>query len=69
MVIMALEQMPEGLDTAEARAFIRDHIEQIENFAGTGGVFTMSPTDHLGMQPGSLAMIQIVDGEWTWLQY
>jgi branched-chain amino acid transport system substrate-binding protein len=40
----------------------------ISNFAGTGGVFTMSPTDHLGMAPGSLAMIEIVDGEWTWLK-
>lgn len=68
MVVMALEQMPEGLDTVEARAFIRDKIEQIENFVGTSGVFTMSPTDHLGMQPGSLALIEIVDGEWTWLQ-
>lgn len=68
MVVIALEQMPEGLDTAAARAFIRDKIEQIENFAGTGGVFIMSPTDHLGMQPGSLAMIEIVDGEWTWLR-
>ena len=67
-VIIALEEMEEGLDTAEARAFIRDEIEQIEGFIGISGVFTMSPADHLGMMPGSLAMIEIVDGEWTWLQ-
>jgi branched-chain amino acid transport system substrate-binding protein len=67
-VIIALEEMEEGLDIAEARAFIRDEIEQIEGFVGISGVFTMSPTDHLGMMPGSLAMIEIVDGEWTWLQ-
>jgi len=68
MVVMALEDLEEGLSLAESRAAIRDSLEQITNFAGTGGVFTMSPTDHLGMQPGSLAMIEIVDGEWTWLQ-
>jgi branched-chain amino acid transport system substrate-binding protein len=67
-VVIALEEMEEGLDIAEARAFIRDEIEQIEGFVGISGVFTMSPADHLGMMPGSLAMIEIVDGEWTWLQ-
>ncbi|MBM3133054.1 MAG: ABC transporter substrate-binding protein [Chloroflexi bacterium] len=65
MVVMALEKMPEGLSTTEARAFIRDEIEKTTNFAGTGGVFTMSAQDHLGMQPGSLGMIKIVDGKWT----
>jgi branched-chain amino acid transport system substrate-binding protein len=65
MVVMALEEMDEGLDLANARAAVRDGIEGIENFAGISGIFTMSPTDHLGMQPGSLAMIEIVDGEWT----
>jgi branched-chain amino acid transport system substrate-binding protein len=68
MVVMALKDMPEGLDTAAARQAVRDGIEQIHDFAGISGVFTMSPTDHLGMQPGSLAMIKIVDGKWTWLQ-
>jgi branched-chain amino acid transport system substrate-binding protein len=68
MVIIALEQIEEGLDVAEARAAVRDAIEQITGFAGTGGVFTMSPTNHLGMAPGSLAMIEIVNGEWTQVQ-
>ncbi|UCC60563.1 MAG: ABC transporter substrate-binding protein, partial [Dehalococcoidia bacterium] len=68
MVVIALEQLDEGLDVAEARAAIRDAIEQITGFAGTGGVFNMSPTNHLGMVPGSLAMIEIVDGEWTQIQ-
>jgi len=68
MVVIALEQIEEGLDVAEARAAVRDAIEQITGFAGTGGVFTMSPTNHLGMAPGSLAMIEIVDGEWTQVQ-
>jgi len=71
MVVMALEALGDTLDdmsTAEARAQIRAEIEKISGFAGTGGVFTMSATDHLGMATGSLALIEIVDGEWTWLQ-
>jgi len=68
VVVIALGKIPEGLDTAAARTAVRAQIEQVTNFAGTGGVFTMSPTDHLGMQPGSLAMIEIVDGEWIWLK-
>jgi branched-chain amino acid transport system substrate-binding protein len=68
MVVIALEEMDDGLDTADARAAIRDGLEGITDFAGTGGIFTMSPTNHLGMAPGSLAMIEIVDGEWTWLK-
>jgi len=68
MVVIALEDLEEGLSLAESRAAIRDNLESISGFVGTGGIFTMSPTDHLGMQPGSLALIEIVDGEWTWKQ-
>jgi len=68
MVVIALENISEGLDTAAARQAVRDEVEKIEDFVGISGVFTMSATDHLGMQPGSLALIEIVDGEWTWLQ-
>jgi branched-chain amino acid transport system substrate-binding protein len=68
MVVLALEKIDEKLDTAAARQAVRDEIEKIKNFAGTGGVFTMSATDHLGMQPGSLGMIKIVDGKWTQLK-
>ena len=69
IVVIALEGMEEGLTLAEARAAVRDGIENdVKNWPGTGGVFTMSPTDHLGMAPGSLAMIEIVDEEWTWLK-
>jgi len=68
MVVMALDKLDSNLKLANARQQIRDEIEKISGFAGTGGVFTMSPTDHLGMEPGSLALIKVVDGQWTWLQ-
>lgn len=68
MVVKALEDMEEGLSLAESRAAIRDGLEQITGFVGISGIFTMSPEDHLGMQPGSLALIEIVDGGYTWHQ-
>jgi branched-chain amino acid transport system substrate-binding protein len=68
MVFMALDNVDEEMSLEEARAAVRDGLEGITDFAGTGGVFTMSPTDHLGMQLGSLAMIEIVDGEWVKVQ-
>ena len=67
-VIMALETLEDGTSVADARVQIRDEIEKIKNFAGTGGIFSLSAEDHLGMAPGSLALIEIVDGEWTWLK-
>ena len=74
MLVMALEELTvadpyESADSlAEARAEVRDSIEQITDFVGISGIFDMSANNHLGMQPGSLALIEIVDGEWTWSQ-
>jgi len=68
MVIDALENMNEGLSLADARAAVRDNLEGITDFVGISGIFTMSLTNHLGMHPGSLVMIEIVDGDWTWMQ-
>jgi branched-chain amino acid transport system substrate-binding protein len=68
MVVEALENLDPDLTLAESRAAVRDNLEQITNFVGISGIFTMSPEDHLGMQPGSLALIEIVDGTWTLAQ-
>jgi branched-chain amino acid transport system substrate-binding protein len=68
LVVGALENMDEDLTLAESRAAIRDGLEQTTDFVGISGIFTMSPTDHLGMEPGSLALIEIVDGAWTLVQ-
>ena len=68
MVVDSLKGMPEGLNLSASRAAIRDGLEQTTDFIGISGIFTMSPTDHLGMQPGSLALIEIVNGAWTPVQ-
>ena len=67
-VILALEEMVDGLTLAEARDFIRGEIESMPEFNGTSGVFNISPEDHLGLGTGNLYMYKIVEGEWVWLK-
>ncbi|HEY49140.1 MAG TPA: ABC transporter substrate-binding protein [Dehalococcoidia bacterium] len=67
-VIMALEEMPEGLTLADARAFIRDAIEDMGTFIGTGGVYNITAEDHLGLGTGNVYMYEIVNGEWVWFK-
>lgn len=52
-------------DVGPDRAKIRNYLENnIKNFAGTGGVFNMSPQDHNGLGSGAFLLIQIVNGDW-----
>jgi len=68
MVVMALEEMEDGVTLSEARTHIRDYIQNITNFVGTGGIFNMSPEDHHGLTDDALVMVQVVDGQFTWLK-
>jgi len=47
------------------KARVRDAIEATKNFAGTGGVYTMSPTDHLGLDLTAFRMFEIKNGDWV----
>jgi len=63
MVVMAMTAV--GNDSTK----IRDYLENdIKSFAGTGGVFNMSPQDHNGLGPGAFLMVKIEDGKWTAIQ-
>ncbi|MFH1091167.1 MAG: ABC transporter substrate-binding protein [Pseudomonadota bacterium] len=59
MMKMALEAV--GPDKAK----IRDYLETIKGFAGTGGVFNMSPTDHNGLDENAFEMIVVKNGAWA----
>lgn len=48
---------------------IRDVLEEIEGFVGIGGVFNMSPEDHMGLTTEDLVLIKIENGEWVLLSY
>ena len=68
LVIMALGEMENGLTISEARTDIRDYIQNITGCVGTGGTFNMSPENHHGLTDDAMVMVQVVDGEWTWLK-
>ena len=47
---------------------IRDAIEQTSGLAGTTGVVTMTPEDHLGFDLSAFQMLEIQNGNWTLVQ-
>lgn len=68
-VLMA-NAVPEALKkaqpgTPEFRAALRDALEGLKEVPGAHGMFTLSPTDHLGLDQRARVMVQIRDGKWT----
>jgi branched-chain amino acid transport system substrate-binding protein len=51
--------------TVEFRRALRDAIEGVKEVPATNGVFTMSGTDHNGLDDRGRVMTQIRDGKWT----
>ena len=47
---------------------IRDEIEKTKGFIGTGGIVTMSTTDHLGLDLSAFRMLEIKGGDWNLIQ-
>jgi branched-chain amino acid transport system substrate-binding protein len=46
---------------------VRDEIEKTKGFVGTGGIVTMSPTDHLGLDLSAFRMLEVKGGDWSLL--
>ncbi|CAN5451680.1 ABC transporter substrate-binding protein [soil metagenome] len=53
--------------TPAFRAARRDALEQVKEVAGAHGVFTMTPTDHLGLDERARVMVTIENGAWKLL--
>ena len=48
---------------------IKDYIEtNIRNWPGTGGIFTMSPNDHCGLDKDAFEMVVVKNGDWEILK-
>ncbi len=47
------------------RAKIREAIEKLNGFPGTGGVFSFSPEDHNGLDINSFVMLTVKDGKFV----
>jgi branched-chain amino acid transport system substrate-binding protein len=52
--------------TAEFRAALRDALEQVKDLPGAHGIFSMSPTDHLGLDQRARVMVKIQNGTWKY---
>jgi branched-chain amino acid transport system substrate-binding protein len=64
LVVEALKRLDEGFTPAD----LRDEIEATSGFAGIGGVFTFSATDHNGMSADDLVGYVASGGSWTLLE-
>jgi len=62
-LMIALQAIDRANSTDKAK--VRDEIEKTTNFIGTGGVFNMSPKDHLGLSLDAFRMLEIKNGNWT----
>jgi len=49
------------------KAKLRDELEKTKGFVGTTGVFTMSATDHMGLDKSSFHLVEIKGGDWKLL--
>lgn len=63
-VPVALKKAQPG--TAEFRSALRDAIEQVKGMAGAHGIFTMSASDHLGLDHNARVMVKIENGAWKY---
>ncbi|WP_028875195.1 ABC transporter substrate-binding protein [Tepidiphilus margaritifer] len=64
--------LPEALTkakpgTPEFRAALRDAIEHLKEVPAANGVYTMSPTDHLGLDHRARVMLRIESGQWKYI--
>jgi branched-chain amino acid transport system substrate-binding protein len=60
---IAVEAMKRAGTTDKAK--VRKEIEKTKGFAGTAGIFNMSPKDHMGLGLDAFKMIEIKDGNWV----
>lgn len=65
-LMILIEAMKRANSTDPSK--IRDEIERTKDFVGTGGVVTMSPTDHLGLDLSAFRMLEIRNGDWSLLK-
>ncbi len=65
--MMILGQAIRDARSAEPAA-IRDALEKVRGFYGTGGEFNFSPEDHSGLSEEAFAMVRITKGDWELLR-
>jgi branched-chain amino acid transport system substrate-binding protein len=61
MILVAAMQRAKGTDANK----VRDEIENTKGYVGTGGIVSMSPSDHMGLTLAAFRMLEIKHGDWT----
>ena len=59
ILVKAIEKA--GADTEK----VREAIENMKGFVGTGGIFNFSPQDHNGLDLNSVEMLTVKDGKFV----
>jgi branched-chain amino acid transport system substrate-binding protein len=67
MTFMAFGKVAPTMPLDQARASVRDELEKVKSFAGTGGIFSMSTEDHVGLDERSMVLVRIEGGAWKYL--
>lgn len=62
-LMMAVDAFKRAGSTEKAK--VRDAIEQTKDFVATTGIYTYSPTDHMGLGLESFKMVEIKNGDWV----
>lgn len=66
LTLMAFGKIAPTMPLDQARAKVRDELERVKYFAGTGGIFNMSPEDHVGLDERSMVLVLIQGGAWKY---
>ncbi len=69
-VLMLQNAVPSALKKAKPgtsafRSALRDALEQMKDLVATNGVYTMSPTDHTGLDTRSIFIVTVKNGKWA----
>jgi branched-chain amino acid transport system substrate-binding protein len=62
--LMILVQAMQRAKSAD-KVKVRDEIEKTKGYVGTGGIVSMSATDHMGLDLSAFRMLEIKKGDWT----
>ncbi|MBS0335606.1 MAG: ABC transporter substrate-binding protein [Proteobacteria bacterium] len=62
-LMLALEAVKKAGGTDKAK--VRDALEGIKGYVGTGGVVNMSAQDHMGLDLTAFRMLEVRKGDWT----
>jgi branched-chain amino acid transport system substrate-binding protein len=62
-LMLAVEAIRKAGSTDKAK--VRDALESLKGYVGTGGIVNLSATDHMGLDLSAFRMLEIRKGDWT----